>query len=124
MFLNGVLYICDVAAPAPTLLFALDYGGRRLPLTLTLSLLVESVLVLVMVWTEGLRQYHCWDVSIIDYAGFQVLTVAPGLGFWLHVAYFYVLLLLGSLLLVRQYLYSPPAYRRQIGAVFAAILLP
>lgn len=75
--------------------------------------------MLVMVWTEGLRQYHWSDISIIDYAGFQVLTVAPGLGFWLHAAYSYVLLLLDSLLLVRQYLHSPPAYRRQIGAMFA-----
>ena len=49
--------------------------------------------------------------------------VAPGLGFWLHAAYSYVLLLLDSLLLVRQYLHSPPAYRRQIGAMFAATLL-
>ena len=74
-------------------------------------------------WTEGLRQYHWSDISIIDYAGFQVLTVAPGLGFWLHAAYSYMLLLLDSLLLVRQYLHSPPAYRRQIGAMFAATLL-
>ncbi len=124
MFWNGVLYIGIVTAPAAMLLFALDYGGRRLPLTLKLSLLVEPVLVLVMVWTEGLRQYHWSDVSIIDYAGFQVLTVVPGLGFWLHVAYSYVLLLLGSLLLVRQYVHSSPAYRRQIGAMFAATLLP
>ena len=56
MFWNGVLYIGIVTAPAAMLLFALDYGGRRLPLTLTLSLLVEPVLVLVMVWAEGLRQ--------------------------------------------------------------------
>ena len=98
MFWNGVLYIGIVTAPAAMLLFALDYGGRRLPLTLKLSLLVEPILVLVMVWTEGLRQYHWSDVSIIDYAGFQVLTVVPGLGFWLHVAYSYVLLLLPSVL--------------------------
>jgi len=124
MFWNGVLDIGIVTAPAEMLLFALDYVGIRLPLTLRLSLLVEPVLVLVMVWTEGLHQYHWSDVSIIDYAGFQVLTVVPGLGFWLHVAYSYVLLLLGSLLLVRQYLHSPPAHRRQVGAMFAAILLP
>ena len=49
--------------------------------------------------------------------------VAPGLGFWLHAAYSNLLLLLGQLLLVRQYLHSPPAYRRQIGAMFAATLL-
>ena len=126
MFWNGVLDIGIVTAPAAMLLFALDYVGIRLPLTLRLSLLVDPVLVLVMVWTEGLYQYHWSDVSIIDYAGFQVLTVltvVPGL-FWLHVAYSYVLLLLGSLLLVRQYLHSPPAHRRQVGAMFAAILLP
>ena len=91
MFWNGVLDIGIVTAPAAMLLFALDYVGIRLPLTLRLSLLVEPVLVL---------------------------------GFWLHVAYSYVLLLLGSLLLVRQYLHSPPAHRRQVGAMFAAILLP
>ena len=50
--------------------------------------------------------------------------VAPGLGFWLHAAYSNLLLLLGSQLLVRQYLHVPPAYRRQIGEMFADTLLP
>ena len=124
MFWNGVLYIGIVTAPAALLLFALDYSGRRIPLAFALSLLVEPVLVLCMVWNEGLHLYYWSDVRIIDYTGFQVLTVAPGIGFWLHATYSYVLLLLGSLLLVRQYLHSPPAYKRQIGAMFAATLLP
>ena len=50
--------------------------------------------------------------------------VAPGLGFWLHAAYSNLLLLLGSQLLVRQYLHVPSAYRRQIGEMFADTLLP
>ena len=55
MFWNGVLYIGIVTAPAAMLLFALDYGGRWLPLTLMLSLLVEHMGYGVLVLDEGHR---------------------------------------------------------------------
>ena len=124
MFWNGVLYIGVVTAPAALLLFALDYSGRRVSYLLRISLLIEPALVLAMVWNADLHAYYWSDIRVIEYAGFQVLTVSPGLGFWLHATYSYVLLLLGSLLLVRQFLHSPPAYKRQIGAMVAATLLP
>ncbi len=112
MFWTGVLYIGIVTAPAALLLFALDYSGRRVPRMLGILLLIEPLLVLGMVWTEGLQAYYWTEIRFIDYAGFQVSTVSPGLGSWLHAAYSYGLCLLGSLLLVLQYLHSLPAYRR------------
>jgi len=79
MFWTGVLYIGIVTAPAALLLFALDYSGRRVPRMLGILLLIEPLLVLGMVWTEGLQAYYWSEIRFIDYAGFQVSTVSRGL---------------------------------------------
>ena len=90
---------------------------RRLAL-----LLIEPLITLLLVFTNTA---HGLIWSSVGTAGeLMPLPVEHGPWFWVHVASSYVLMLLGSILLVQAIVRSPTVYRRQAAALLVGAAAP
>lgn len=126
LFWAKVEYLGIVILPVAWLLFALAYTGRNRWLTpsrLTLGLIIP-LLTLVSAWTND---YHAllWSSVALDLSTpISVLDLSYGPVFWLHAAYAYLLLLLGSGFLLLDIFQRATLYRWQTTAVLAGLLFP
>ena len=116
-------YIGIVSVPTLWLVFCLAYT-RPLLSARFWWLVVEPVVVLALVWTDGIHHLYWRETIIIDGGGFDLLVVFPGLFYYGHVAYAYGALLIGSVLLLRSVRRKPREYRQQFGVLLAGCLAP
>ncbi|MHB1548844.1 MAG: histidine kinase N-terminal 7TM domain-containing diguanylate cyclase, partial [Acidimicrobiales bacterium] len=86
-------------------------------------LAIEPLLVQVAVWTPPL---HHWFFASMTVVGTHPVELALRYGplFWLHSVYSYALLVVASGLLARSFTRSSGIYRRQVGTVLVATLIP
>ena len=126
LFWAKMQYWGIMAVPGAWLIFVLQYIGWEEKVTRrNLALLaIEPVIVLLLVWTNGQHGLVWREVGLI--ASDQALPMAYvyGSAFWLHIAYSYLLLLAGSLLLIRAVLRSRHLYRRQVIALLIGAIVP
>lgn len=108
------------------LLFAAQYTEHdqwvNRPRVLLLSLVPATTLLLV--WSN---RWHglIWDQrALAEQGSMVVLSVRYGAWFWIHTAYSYLLLLLGSALMIRALVRFRELYRRQAAALLVAVLAP
>src|SRR5262245_45724262 len=112
-----------VLVPACWLAFALEYGGlgswltrRRLAM-----LAVVPLATMAMAWTNELHHLFRTEVHLEDAGSYSVMVVSFGPAFWAHTAYSYLLIGLGTFLLLRNILRMPRVYRRQAGPLLIAV---
>jgi len=120
-----VEYLGIVPVPTLWLLFALDYTGRgRRWRRLALWLAPVPLATAIAIWTNPLHRFFWTDLGAHPLGSFITLRLTPGLGFWLHTGYSYVLLLAGTLLLLSALVRSPLAYRSQLIAALLGVAAP
>ena len=113
-------FVGIVTMPAMWLIFALAYtrrewrGSRQLPFLL----LIVPLLTLLAVWTNG-NNHLFWPTMEMVTAtnGMMVLEKTYGLLFWIHLAYTYLLLVAGGILIVRNLLRAGSLYWGQMAAL-------
>jgi len=129
LFWNNVAWLGAIAAPTLWLVFALRYTGRgrwlaRQNLTL---LLVEPLVMLLLIWTNGFHGPF-ENVIHLDTSGpFSALIVTYGIWYWINIAYSYLLLLLGAFVVCSFILTSARSahlYCAQGACLFAAVVAP
>ena len=120
---SNLLYIGVVSVPGLWLLFALQYTGRMERLSPRIWLLViDPLAIIVLAWADHLGIFRTLS---LDLRGeFAVLSIAYGPVFWVHAAYSYLLLLIGTLLLGPVLFQAPFLYRRQAWTVLVGVLAP
>lgn len=118
------VYFGIVAVPACWLIYAAQYTGRPVTSRRWLLLAIEPLATLAMVWTSPSHNYYWQYIGVRDAGGFTVIAVDPGVGFWIHAVYSYVLLLVGAFYLLQSLFRSPHLYRRQLVAVVIAVAAP
>ena len=119
-------YLGIVVVPATWLAFGLQYTNRGRWLTpRTLALLaIEPVVVLLLAWTNE-RHHWFWSDVRLEPGGSMLVWSAPhGVAFWIHTAYSYVLILLGTFLLIQALVRSPRLYRVQTGVLLVGAIAP
>ncbi len=121
-----VQYLGIVLVPPAWLVFCVQYGARsgwftrrRLGL-----LLIEPVLTLLLVWSNAFHGLVWSRVDLANLGGRAVLELRYGPWFWVHATWFYLSLLLGSLLLLRLVLLARGRYRRQAWVLLLSALAP
>ncbi|MCX7791737.1 MAG: PAS domain S-box protein, partial [Chloroflexaceae bacterium] len=126
VFWGRLEYIAIVAIPPAWLVFALQYGeyqawrSRRLATALAIVPIVTVLLQFTGDW-HGL----VWSSAQIDPDGpFPMLRVTYGPWFWVHTAYSYLLLLLGTILMLRQIFQRNYLFRWRSVILLSAVLLP
>jgi PAS domain S-box-containing protein len=126
LFWNNMQYVGIVLVPAGWFLFTITYAGwTRWLNKRTLSLLlIEPILVVILVWTSHwhtiFRQFMTLNLS----GRYPFWDWAPSPAFWVHIAYTYLLLIAGIVVLVQTYRQSATFYRRQIRILLIAALIP
>jgi diguanylate cyclase (GGDEF)-like protein/PAS domain S-box-containing protein len=126
LFWAKVQYLGIVIAPLAVLIFALQYTGREKWLTRrNLALLaIEPLIVVLLVSTNETHNLFWNYTRLVPSGSFPALDIGYGAGFWVHMAYSYLLLLAGTILLIRMLFRSPRLYRKQSTAVMTGVLVP
>ena len=126
IFWAKVEYIGIASVPVAWLAFALQYTGREGRLTgRNLALLSALPLVtLLLAWTNEAHEL-VWSSTRLSQDGpFPALEVDHGAWFWIHFSYSYLLLLIGTILLIAMLTRSPSLYRKQNLALLVAVSVP
>jgi PAS domain S-box-containing protein len=112
--------------PLAWIVFALDYTGRASWLTKRNLVLLAAVplLIVVTVWTNDSHSLYYSSPSLVSSGPFVTLHLVWGPFFGVALAYTYLMLLLGTLLIIQVFLSAPRWYRSQTGVVLAGALAP
>jgi PAS domain S-box-containing protein len=119
-------YIGIATVPVAWLAFALQYTGREELLTHR-NVALLSALPLVTLLLAGTNEVHglVWSSTGLTEDGpFPALEVDHGGWFWVHLLYSYLLLLVGTILLISMLTRSPNLYRKQNLALLVAVSVP
>ncbi|MBN1485006.1 MAG: response regulator [Chloroflexia bacterium] len=126
MLMSKLEWVGIVGLPVGWLAFALQYTGRDRdwlsPFKLFWLLLIPLA-TLLLLWTNDLH-HQIWVELGENVRVGRGLEPSYGLPFWIYTAYEYVLIVVGSVLLFQALLRAPHLYRRQIGAMLVAVLVP
>lgn len=119
------MYIGIAVVPVGWLLFAIEYTGRSdLTRRQMAVLLVVPVLTVVLVWTNHVHNLFWMTVDTATRAGIVVIDSSFGLWFWVLTAYSYLLLAVGTALIIRMAVLTDHVYRSQAIALVVAVLIP
>lgn len=121
-----VEYVGIVIVPFFWLAFVLEFMGQRALLSRrdkALALIVP-LFTLLAVWTNDYHHLYYSKVDLSVYRGLSLLDLEHGPLFWGYAIYAYLLLGVGSAILLMGALRSPTLFRSQIVALLLAALFP
>ncbi len=123
---SKITYFGIVGVAPSWLLFVLDYGQRSEWLTpRRIALLwILPLITLGLVFTNEWHQLIWPRITPASDTPGAMLIYDHGIGFWVEWIYSYLLMLLGTILLVRTTLRPPRLYRRQAKVMFAGAAMP
>ena len=118
---DDIKYLGIVAVPSAWLAFALGYTNRGGWLTgrSLLLLAVEPLVTLLLIFTN--------EAHGLFWTSRNPTTIEPvswGSWFWIHTAYSYLLVMVGTVLLIRALVSSATFYRGQRFALLVGVLVP
>jgi PAS domain S-box-containing protein len=127
MYIWGAIQYLGIAfAPYAWLIFSLDFGGYRQILTRRFLFLTAlfPMITTVLAWTTKWHKLIWVEYQIKVQTGFSALETTKGIWFFIHTAYSYGMILVGTVLLVRLLWRRQGMYRSQVGAMLIAVLAP
>ncbi len=126
VFWASCAYFGILLVPPTWLAFTLAYTGRGDILTrrFLLLLAIPPLIVLVLVFSNPAHRLFYSQVDLVSSALGAAAVYTHGPVFWVNAVYTYVLLLSGSIILIRSLLMSHNPIRGQVIALLAAILAP
>lgn len=126
LFWSNIQYIGIVIVPTAWFAFSLIFTDRGASLSRRNSalLLVVPVLTLILVWTSPWQQFFRVSLALNTSEAYPYWEWVPGLGFWLHTIYSYILLLSGVIILARAFRQSARLHQRQIGIMLMGASAP
>jgi PAS domain S-box-containing protein len=126
LFWTRMEYLGIGVLPAAWLAFAWQYTGHESLATRRAIVLlsIEPLLLLLLIWTN---EHHGLFWSTIALAPGDPLFAwrsTRGIAYWVHAGYTYLLLLGGTILLIRAFLHAPELYRGQAGGILLGAFVP
>ncbi len=126
-FWNKMTYFGIVTTPIFWFLFSLEYTERKSWITRTrlIALFILPVITFLVIWTNNIH-YLFWtsDGKLIQEGNVLLRSAENGPWFWVHTVYAYILLLAGTVLIIRALLNWPSQYRGQMGWILLSIFAP
>lgn len=124
--LLNLQYTCIAVIPAAWALFAVEFTGREAPVrhrTVGAIALVPGFVILG-VWTNDLHHLFHTSRTLVTYGSVTLVSGSFGPLFWVHTAYSYTLLAVGTALLGRFSILAGEQYRRWTARLLVAVCLP
>ena len=112
--------------PVLWLLFALEYTGKREWLTPAKIFVLNIVpgITIALIWTLDRNTLVYTDVWQNRGTDPWTLGWTPGIWYFVAMLYNNLLLLIGSIVLLRQFTHSQRPFREQIGTMLVAVAIP
>jgi signal transduction histidine kinase/CheY-like chemotaxis protein len=126
VFWAKLQYLSIASTPLAWLIFTLHYTdkGGWITRRKLVALLILPTLTVLLAFTNEAHGL-IWSQIDVGVAGrFMPLEVGHGPWFWVYVIFSYVLMLLGSTVLVQGILRSPQLYRRQAAGLLLSAAAP
>ncbi len=123
---SQIRYLGIVAVPTAWLAFAIQYTGRDRWLTQrNIALLsIEPIAVALLAWSNG-THHLIWSHIELETSGpITVWYASHGMAFWIHTAYSYSIILVGTALLIQTLIRSPRPYRGQTSMLLLGAVTP
>ena len=125
IFWLRILYFGVVIAPLSFFVFvARTTDSNWLKPHHIIGLSFISVIVLLLVWTNGLHHFFFSSEHTSILKGFLVIERTRGQGFWIYVAYSYGLLLWGTIVLLREMARASVLLRAQLITILIGCSIP
>jgi diguanylate cyclase (GGDEF)-like protein/PAS domain S-box-containing protein len=125
VFWAKIEYIGNQSGPVLFLIFALEYTFHEDWLTSRNVLLLWLVPLTTML-LAATNEWHnlIWTSFTPNPGNSSILIYGHGFWFYVCIVYDYLAILTGCIVLIRASIRSPQLYRRQIGILFVAALIP
>jgi len=126
VFWGKIQYIGIVSVPLLWVGFAFHHANQARWLTLRTMVLMSIVPVatFILVLTTESHGLVWREISITKTGGFSALSVSYGYWFWINAIYAYVLLVIGTIIVIRSIGRSAGIYRSQAVLLLLAVLAP
>ena len=127
LFFGKSEYLGIAFAPLMWLIFAINHSnrGKNLTLRTTALLSIIPIITVLLAFTTEFNRLIWGGYYISQTNDFSALGVTHGLWFWVHSAYSYVLLLIGTIIMgLRSIWRKQGMYRRQAIVLLVAVLAP
>src|SRR6266487_3780353 len=129
LFWDNITWLGAAFAPTLWLTFVLQYTGRARWLTRRniAILMVEPLVTLVLVWTNQFHGLIESNIRLDTSGSFAALEVTYGAWYWINIAYSYLLLFVGAILigmLIQSLVRSARLYLGQAVALLIAVIAP
>jgi len=119
IFWSKVEYLGIINIPVLYLVFSLEYAKQERYLTKrsTLLLWVIPVITLLLTWTNELHLLIWSGLRQINFNNNLVFAVDHGTFFWIYATYSYMLLIIGTVILVQRAITARGAHRSQAAVM-------
>ena len=119
-------YIGIATVPLLWVIFAYTYSTKGTRMTRrTVSLLsIVPLITLILAFTTELHGLIWKDIQIRTVGTFSALELTYGFWFWIHLGYSYILLLVGTIFILRSFNRTRGLFRRQNVILLIAVVTP
>jgi PAS domain S-box-containing protein len=126
LLFNNVGYIGSMSVPVAWFIFALHYtNGKRLITGWKLALFcIIPLVTIILVWSNNLHHLMWYNEHLAVSGPFTVTLKTYGPFFWVALAYNYILIFSGVIVLIRRLFTGTPLYRKQAISLLIAVVLP
>jgi PAS domain S-box-containing protein len=126
IFWSQISYLGIVFVGPLWILFTLSYTdyGKWLKDTFIGLLMIVPIIILILVLTNGWHGLIWPTITASTSQAGSIIIYGHGLGFYVNVAYSYILMSLGLLLLIICLIQSPKLYQKQVFLIVIAALIP
>lgn len=123
---NKAQYVGSAMIPVLLFLYVLRYTGhdRYYSRRIVVGLSIIPIVTLLLAVTNGAHNLIWEHVQLVSAGEYTVLINYHGVGFWVYVAYTYLLVLAGVSLLIYRFYRSRGFYRWQTGGLLLGSLAP
>jgi PAS domain S-box-containing protein len=122
----NISFLSIVTVPTAWMAFAIQYTGhgRWLTRRRLLLLTILPLLTALTIWTDGWHHWFRSDIVVSDSGPYRLLDITNGPVFWVHAAYSYALLAIGTFLVLQALSHSPHVYKGQAIVILSGALVP
>lgn len=126
IFWNKIQYFGIAVIPVLWFIFVLKYTRSEKWLTRRsqAQLFIVPFLILLLVFTNKTHGLIWTRVELMTHDSFLMLSHTLGIGFWIFIAYSYVLLLFAFFLILQVLVHTGRVFRWQVRALLFAAFLP
>src|SRR5574343_2006065 len=119
-------YIGVAFLPAMWIQFIIKFIGKKQWLSTSKEILLYLIptITFLLVWTNNYHHLYYTDIKIDNSGPFPLLDLTEGPWYIIHAIFFYVLLILGLVLLLNKFIRADKVYRKQNYVIVLAALIP